>query len=92
MNGNEIKNQTDFNKIPELLYSDEPDILNDNGVQKNSNDNPQPQSQTKDDSPTLLTNTPENDVQDYEKFNNNRRNIQRRHVFKKPQSRKLYSR
>ena len=50
MNGNEIKNQTDFNKIPELLYSDEPDILNDNGVQKNSNDNPQPQSQTKDDS------------------------------------------
>lgn len=71
MNGNEIKNQTDFNKIPELLYSDEPDILNDNGVQKNSNDNPQPQSQTKDDSPTLLTNTPENDVQDYEKYKKN---------------------
>ena len=39
MDGKEIKNQTDFNKIPEILYSDSPDDPN-NNIEQNQNDIP----------------------------------------------------
>ena len=40
MDGKEIKNQTDFNKIPEILYSDSPDDPNSNNIEQKQNDIP----------------------------------------------------
>ena len=67
MNGKEIKGHTDFNNIQEISYSDQPELINDNGIQENQNNNPP----EKVDEKIYYTNNPDNEEQNPETINKN---------------------